>query len=517
VTVETQVHTASGDRIAEALIRYRWLLVVRILLPRSTLFNWTWSVRNVVRHRLMRALGRHEARVAKVCSEVRRRAQGPGRGRVCTSGPDWMRISARVVDYKGRNNAVRVDLHDILGVDAERRIVRVEPRVTVGQPIDHLVPLCWTLPVVPEVDDLTASGLFLGYGVEISSHKHGLFSEIVESCDVVLGDGRLVRASASKNIELFNALPWSHGALGLVVALELRIMPATPYVRLTYHPFHDCDAACAFFREQIRREDAPEFVEGIVYAPEQSVVMTGELALSAPAGRVHAANRWYQPWFASRARRFAVEERPHEEFIPLPHFYRRHHRGIYWESELIVPFGNHPLFRVLLGWMMPPKVSFLRLTQGARIKRYYDEKHVLQDALVPARRLRETLAYFDSIFEAYPVWLCPMRVPPKRPRGFIGPTEDEAAEMFVDVAVITVPGPVLRGEDYNALDATRRMERYLIEIGGYQALYAVTQMSREEFRRMFDLTLYDKVRRDYAADGVFTDVYDKLRLPGAES
>ena len=29
----------------------------------------------------------------------------------------------------------------------------------------------------------------------------------------------------------------------------------------------------------------------------------------------------------------------------------------------VIPFGNHPVFRLLLGWMVPPKISLLKLTQ----------------------------------------------------------------------------------------------------------------------------------------------------------
>ena len=56
---------------------------------------------------------------------------------------------------------------------------------------------------------------------------------------------------------------------------------------------------------------------------------------------------------------------------------------------------------------------------------------------------------------------------------------------------------VRRGEDYNAMDAVREMEKFLLDHRGYQALYAVTQLSRTEFRRMFDCTTYGgKVRDD---------------------
>jgi hypothetical protein len=35
-------------------------------------------------------------------------------------------------------------------------------------------------------------------------------------------------------------------------------------------------------------------------------------------------------------------------------------------------------------------------------------------------------------------------------------------------------------------------------------------MSREEFEEMFDLTLYEKVRSKYRADGAFPHLYDKV-------
>ena len=71
-----------------------------------------------------------------------------------------------------------------------------------------------------------------------------------------------------------------------------------------------------------------------------------------------------------------------------------------------------------------------------------------------------------------------MRLGGKNPSGFLKPGGDKGEhETYVDVAVVSVPGPVLRREEYNAMDAVRQMETFLIEHRGYQALYAVTQMS----------------------------------------
>jgi delta24-sterol reductase len=83
--------------------------------------------------------------------------------------------------------------------------------------------------------------------------------------------------------------------------------------------------------------------------------------------------------------------------------------------------------------------------------------------------------------------------------------------MFCDIALVQTPGPVRRGEPYDPVGALRALERFLIEHRGYQALYATTCLSREEYRTMFDCTLYDRVRRAYGAEGVFMDAYAKVR------
>lgn len=48
---------------------------------------------------------------------------------------------------------------DILEIDKERQIVRVEPLVSMGQLTATLNPLGYTLPVIPELDDLTVGKL----------------------------------------------------------------------------------------------------------------------------------------------------------------------------------------------------------------------------------------------------------------------------------------------------------------------------------------------------------------------
>ena len=122
---------ASLDKLTELLVRFRWLFVVPVLLPLSTLFNLLWGARNFYKRRLRSAPERHDARVHDIQEQIKLWHASGRKGRLCTARPAWMSISTRVVRYKHRDNAIAVELYDILHVDIDKRIARVEPRVTI--------------------------------------------------------------------------------------------------------------------------------------------------------------------------------------------------------------------------------------------------------------------------------------------------------------------------------------------------------------------------------------------------
>ena len=87
--------------------------------------------------------------------QVRRWKEDGCQQPMCTSRPGWQTISLRVGLYKNTMRNIHINLVDILEVDTSRRVIRVEPLVSMGQITAMLNPLGWTLPVLPELDDLT--------------------------------------------------------------------------------------------------------------------------------------------------------------------------------------------------------------------------------------------------------------------------------------------------------------------------------------------------------------------------
>eukprot|EP00271_Cylindrocystis_brebissonii_P015747 TRINITY_DN38741_c0_g1_i1.p1 TRINITY_DN38741_c0_g1~~TRINITY_DN38741_c0_g1_i1.p1 ORF type:complete len:573 (-),score=86.69 TRINITY_DN38741_c0_g1_i1:918-2636(-) len=519
------------------LVQFRWIVVVPIVLPISFLFQcnkdfWDWWS---ARKSFAQKEKEHAANVEKVVQRVR--ARDPSRdGLVCTARKPWLAVAMRNQDYK-RARRFEVDLNDfcqILNIDTVNRIARVEPYVSMGQLSKVTVPLGFALEVVPELDDLTVGGLINGYGIEGSSHIYGLFQDTIDAYEIVVGDGRLIRATKDNEYaDLFYAIPWSQGTLGLLVAAEIRMIPVLEYMKLTYTPVTGTlqEIAQAYIDSFVPRDGdqdnplkVPDFVEGMVYTSTSGVMMTGRYASKQEAkmkgNKINEVGWWWKPWFYQHAAS-AIEKGEFVEYIPTRQYYHRHTRSLYWEGKLILSFADQLWFRVLLGWMMPPKVSFLKLTQGEAIRNYYHEKHMCQDMLIPIHKIAEVLELSDREYEVYPIWLCPHRLFKTPMRTQVNPEpgyelarrpgDTPDAQMFTDVGIYYAPGPVLRGEEYDGAQAVANMEKWLIENHSFQPQYAVTEMSEREFWKMFDGSLYFKCREKYAAVGTFMSVYYKSK------
>ena len=494
----------------DLIARYRGFFITVFVLPLSVGFR----IFHFLQDRFIRQFrddpSRHDQRVGNIQEEVRLwKSKTEGEIPMCTGRPGWQTMCFKVGRYK--KTSYRVSTHtlrDILEIDAGRRVVRVEPMVTMGEITKALNLRGWTLSVVPELDALTVGGLINGFGIETSSHQYGLFQHICLSLDIVLPDGSLVKCSKEKNAQLFHAIPWSHGSLGFLVAAELMIIPARKYVHLTYEPIFMQREFVRRFEEESRNsgEDPPDFVEGILFSEHEGVVITGRLTDRRPERvRINALNRFWKPWFYEHVRTYLHRRVNGDELIPLRHYYHRHTRSLFWEMKSAIPFGNHPLFRWFFGWMGTPEVSLLKLTETKKIHELYEAHHMDQDFIIPIQSLKTALGIIHRNIDLYPLWFCPARLfPPSRYRGMVYPRAKD--DLFVDVGIYGEP----QKKPYHPEKSHRELEAFVRKVGGYQALYADTYQTKKEFRQMFDHSLIDQLREKYQCKGALLEVYDKV-------
>ena len=232
------------------LTHHRSLLVAVFALPLSFLWDISLRARLELTHWWHRrtAAASHAARVREIVEQVKGRPEG---SRICTARPGWQSMSLSYRQYKTTSHRINLPLLDVvrLDLDAEVPTVTVEPLVTMGQLSRLLLRHGFTLPVLPEMDDLTVGGLINGTGVESSSHRHGLFHEQCTAFELCLGDGTLVVADATQHTDLFNAVPWSYGTLGLLLSATIRVVRCKPFVRL------ECALSPATMRARAVRAD----------------------------------------------------------------------------------------------------------------------------------------------------------------------------------------------------------------------------------------------------------------------
>ncbi|CAN6238954.1 unnamed protein product [Urochloa humidicola] len=520
--------------LVDYLVLFRWIPAIFVALPISALIYFCiyvggmWSAMKSEK----RLQKEHEENVKKVVQRLKQRDPKKD-GLVCTARKPWVVVGMRNVDYK-RARRFEIDLSafsNILEIDTERMVAKVEPLVSMGQITKVTCPMNLALAVAPEFDDLTVGGLINSYGISGSSHIYGLFSDTVVSMEVVLADGRVVRATKdNEHSDLFYGMPWSQGTIGFLVSAEIKLIPIKEYMRLTYTPVRGTlkEIAQAYGDSFVPRDGdrakVPDFVEGMVYSSSEGVMMTGVYATEEEAkkkgNKINRVGWWFKPWFYQYAET-ALKRGEFVEYIPTREYYHRHTRSLYWEAKLIIPFGDQFWFRFLLGWLMPPKISLLKITQGEAIRNYYHDNHVIQDVLVPLHKVSDVLEFAHHELEVYPVWLCPHRLYKLPVKTMVHPEagfeqhhrkgDTSYAQMFTDVGFYYAPGAVLRGEEFNGAEAVRKLEQWLIVNHGFQAQYAVSELSEKDFWRMFDASHYEHCRRKYRAVGTFMSNYYKSK------
>ncbi|MCV2491928.1 FAD-binding oxidoreductase [Geodermatophilus sp. YIM 151500] len=120
------------------------------------------------------------------------------------------------------------------------------------------------------------AGLTLGGGIGWLQRKHGLTCDNLLSADVVLADGRFLRANGAENEDLFWGLRGGGGNFGIVTSFEYRLHPVGRVVGgPVVYPFDAAREVFRFYRDYSAAAPDDLFVEfGMATLPDgQRAVM----------------------------------------------------------------------------------------------------------------------------------------------------------------------------------------------------------------------------------------------------
>ena len=400
----------------------------------------------------------------------------------------------------------------VIEIDPERRIAEVEGMTTFKDFTDAALLKGLHPPVVPELKTITVGGAVSGVGIEASSFRYGLVHETVEEMEILCGDGtiRICRPD-NENADLFHAIPNSYGTLGYILRLRMKLLPASPYVKLAHRRFRDrthflsaMEAACAQKRPQ-----APDFVEGVVFTPDDFVLTTARLTReSGPVSDYKGLQIYYQSL-----------QRHTEDLLTLRDFLWRWDPDWFWCSR---SFGmQNPLLRRLLGrwmlrsssywkiqslyrkWNVEERVYAIRKVLRLPVERF---EPVIQDVEIPMEKASEFLEFYFREIDIRPCWICPIRPLDAAGRWTLYAMEPGALYLnFGFWGSVT-------SSDKAPGHFNRRIERIVQKLGGRKSLYSQSFYPEDEFWHIYNGDAYRKLKSKFDPQGVFGNLYRKTVL-----
>jgi hypothetical protein len=153
--------------------------------------------------------------------------------------------------FASTNDGLVIDLSAMKGVqvDPAARTARAEPGVKIGEFIRATQQYGLIAPT-GICSDTGISGSTLGGGIGWLMGKHGLAIDNVLSFELVTADGRLLKASAAENAELFWGLRGGGGNFGIVTTFEYQLHPLGQVLAgMVIHPLAKAKAVLDFYRD----------------------------------------------------------------------------------------------------------------------------------------------------------------------------------------------------------------------------------------------------------------------------
>jgi len=138
-------------------------------------------------------------------------------------------------------------LDRMLDFDPATGLLECEPGVTFRDLIDTFAVRGFVPPASPGTAHVTVGGA-IAADVHGKNHdRHGSFGDHVEWIDVLVADGRTLRASTAENADLFRATIGGMGLTGVIVRAAFRMLPGTARLAVRERRIADLDAFFAAF------------------------------------------------------------------------------------------------------------------------------------------------------------------------------------------------------------------------------------------------------------------------------
>jgi FAD/FMN-containing dehydrogenase len=403
------------------------------------------------------------------------------------------KTTSNLFRHRQQTNTKRIDVgsfHHVLNVDADRCIADVEGMTTYEELADETLKFGLLPTVVPQLKTITIGGAISGLGIESASFKYGLVHETVEEMEILLGDGSTIICSASQNPDLFYGFPNSYGTLGYVLRLNVKLIPAKRYVKLTHAKF---TAAAEVFAqiESLCANGHFDYIDGVVFNGSEMYITTGEFTDDAP----FLSNYTYMNVFYRSIRRREVD------YLTARDYIWRWDTDWFWCSKHF--YVQHALVRLLATkWLLNSKTYQHIMRLSHKVMPNSNTESVIQDVDIPVEHAVEFLEFLLREIGVLPIWICPFRSYDPSVAYDLCPLDRE--KLYINFGFWdTVPSTQPDGY-FN-----RKIEAKALALHGTKGLYSTAYYDEETFWQIYNRCAYEALKSKYDPSRCFKDLFDK--------
>ncbi|MBI2667837.1 FAD-binding protein [Candidatus Woesearchaeota archaeon] len=404
--------------------------------------------------------------------------------------------STRSKSSKRYNNVNISHLNKIISIDKKKKELLIEPAVQMKQLVKETLKHNLLPRVVMEFPTITVGGAIEGAGLESSSFKCGQFNNCCKEYEIVTAEGSLIKASRTKNSDLFYGKTGSYGTLGLLTLIKLQLVDAKKYVHLKYIPINNIKGAINLIKEQTKK--SLDYIEGIILDKDKSIIIIGKLT-NKKEFQLQRFSQASDDWFYKHADEISKRGKMYEETVPIEDYLFRYDRGAYWMGNYFLnKIGGYNLIsRKIFNSSLITNKMYEALKLGNLSQCFF-----IQDFYIPIDNAISFIDYSTKRLGIFPIWLCPMK--PTRKSEKLSPNYNKA-KLLINIGIYG------RSKKFskNYLIANRDIEKKATKLDGRKMLYAHSYYPKREFWRIYDKKWYDKLRLKYHADKAFSDVFDR--------
>jgi len=461
-------------------------------LPGAVLLWYTTGLMLAQEDRLNAHPEPHAAKVARIADQIR---EGLARGQHVHITKDSVHhVVPLPGDTRFKDRPVNISsLREVLDVDAERREAVVEPGVTFRQLVAATLRHGLIPTVVPELEGITVGGAVAGGSVEAMSYRYGGFHDACLEYELISGEGEVITCSPQEKPELFHMVHGSYGTLAVLTRLRCKLVPAGPYVKMTYHHHRTFETFQAEMQQRCAAADF-DLVDGIIHAPDHLVLCLGQFVDQAPRASDYTREEIY----------YKSTARLHTDYLTTMDYCFRYDTECHWLTATLPPL-QWRLVRRLLGKQLLGSTNLItwsnRLAPLMKLKRRPD---VVCDVFIPSAHFERFYRWYVETFDFWPLWIVPYRPPTLYP--WINEQHGQAMQdampdgLIIDCAVYgkanTDPG----------VDLSESLERKTYELAGLKTLISRNHHTPEAFWQVYHQEHYQKAKMRLDPQGIFPDL-----------